>query len=148
MTYLMGEEVVAVGDGALIYQGTVTADMVSFPYYSNIIIIGLPYTTTIEPMNPILAAGGSVSRGKKQKINRVTLCLYETAGNVQYGRDTGHLFKLPLGNGGDPQLVTDDFTKDLAGDWDDKASISIVHSDPLPFTLKAVIPRLSIAEEG
>jgi hypothetical protein len=148
MSYLMGEQVVALGDGAIIYQGTVTSDTVVFNYYCNLITIGMPFTTTIEPMNPNIASQQGTSRGKKQKINRVTLSLYETAGDVKYGRDDCHLDTLSLGKGDQPKLITADFSRDLRGEWADEATLCIVHDTPFPFILKAVIPRLSVAEEG
>src|SRR6185437_15156909 len=57
LTYLLGNTVVAVGDGALILEPTVvTSDSITFPYYANLITIGIPYTATIQPTNPVLSS--------------------------------------------------------------------------------------------
>ena len=53
LAYLIGNEVVAVGDGAKILIPTpVTSDEVTFPYYCNSIVIGIPYQTTISTYQP------------------------------------------------------------------------------------------------
>jgi hypothetical protein len=173
MTYLMGKEVQALGDGAIIFDETVAADTITFSYYCNKIHIGLPYTTTIDPMNPNIGSQQGTSRGKKQKISRATLCFYETFGckvgsnnkklyNVGYGYSIapgtlgvfgyslspGNTYLIPFGTGTAPTLFTGDITVDIDGGWDDEATITIVHDLPLPFTLKAIIPRLSVADGG
>ena len=87
MSYLIGQNVVAVGDGTVILQPTlVTSDTVTFAYYSNLTTIGIPYQVTLQPTNPILTSQGSTTRGMKQKLNRVTISLYQSMGG-QCGTD-------------------------------------------------------------
>ena len=47
-----------------------------------------------------------------------------------------------------PTLFTGNILRDIDGDWTDEDTILITHSDPYPFTLRSVSPRLSVAEEG
>jgi hypothetical protein len=148
MSYLLGQTVVAVGDQAKITPPNgvvVTSDAVTFPYYSNFITIGLPYQTTIQPMNPVIGNPQATSKGKKQKFSRVTLSLYEAIGG-QVGTDVNHLHDIQY----EPQdaLFTGNLTRDLDADWEDEDTILIVHGEPFPFTLRSVVPRLSVAEEG
>jgi hypothetical protein len=150
MSYLMGQEVIAVGDTQVIFEGTVTSDTVVFGSYANQITIGLPYKTTIQPMNPVLGNQQATSKGKKQKFTRATFSLYESIGG-QAGTDADHLYDLSYGEnseGNPPELFTGNITRDLDGEWEDDATILIVHSDPYPFCLRSVTPRLSVAEEG
>lgn len=150
MSYLLGQQVVAVGDGALILPLdppiSVMADTVNFPYYSNLITIGIPYQTIIEPMNPILGSREATSRGKRQKISRVALSLYQSMGGL-FGSDQQHLYAINYGTGSEtqaPSMFTGLIERDLDGDWDDYASISIVHGEPFPFTLRSVTPILDV----
>ena len=149
--YLQGETAVAVGDGAKIWRGTVPASgSVTFPFYANLITIGLPFTTTIEPMNPILGTREQTSKGKRQKISRATFSLYQSIGG-KYGDDQAHLHALAYGSGAkglQPQLFTGNITRDLDGEWEDEATISVVHDEPFPFCLRAIIPRIDVAEAG
>lgn len=150
MSYLMGKTVVAIGDNQVIFSGIVTADTVVFGSYANLVTIGLPYKTTIEPMNPIIGTPQATSKGKKQKFSRVTLSLYESVGGL-VGTDAAHLHSMNYGSsvqGNPPTLFTGNITRDLDGDWTDEDTIMIVHGDPFPFTLRSVVPRLSVAEEG
>ena len=81
LSYLIGQQVVAVGDGAIILQPTtVTSDVMTFDYFCNLITIGIPYQTTIQPTNPALTSQTSTTRGMPQKLNRVTLSLYQSMG--------------------------------------------------------------------
>jgi hypothetical protein len=155
MSYLMGQNVTAVGDEAVIYTGIVTADTVVFGSYANQITIGLPYTSTIEPMNPVLGDQKNTSKSKRQKFPRVNLSMYESVGGM-VGTDSTHLYNIdytqgtpnPLPPGSPATLFTGNVINDLDAEWTDEGTIHVVHSDPFPFTLRSVTPRLSVAEEG
>lgn len=150
MSYLLGQTVIVVGDNQVIFNGPVTADTVVFGSYANMVTIGLPFATTIQPLNPIIGTQQATSKGKKQKFSRVTLSLYESIGGM-VGTDSTHLHSMNYGassKGNPAALFTGNITRDLDGDWTDEDTILIVHSDPYPFTLRSVTPRLSVAEEG
>ena len=99
LTYLLGNTVVAVGDGALILQPmVVTSDSMSFPWYANLITIGIPYRYTLQPTNPVLSQQGATTRGMPQKLNRVTLSLYEAMGG-QLGTDLARMYDITYGDG-------------------------------------------------
>jgi hypothetical protein len=155
MSYLLGQTVVAVGDEQVIFTGIVTADTVVFGSYANLITIGLPYTSTIEPMNPILGDQKQTSKSKRQKFTRVNLSMFESIGGM-VGTDANHLYSIdytqgtpnPLPPGSPATLFTGNVINDLDSEWTDEGTIHIVHSDPFPFCLRSVTPRLSVAEEG
>jgi hypothetical protein len=150
MSYLLGQEVVAVGDGALILPPTlVTSDTVSFDYYSNLITIGLPYAVEVQPVNPVLSSPAATTRGQKQKLNRVTLSLYESMGG-QYGTDINHLYDITYGPGTKykvPQMATLELTRDLDSDWGDESRFYIIQDDPLPFTLRGLVMRMNYSQD-
>lgn len=99
MSYLMGNTVTAVGDGAIILPPSlVTNDSITFMYYCAKIAIGIPYRMTVQPTNPILSQQGSTTRGQKQKLNRVTISLYQSLGG-KYGVDLSHMYDITYGPG-------------------------------------------------
>jgi hypothetical protein len=155
MSYLMGQKVTAVGDEAVIFTGIVTADAVVFGSYANQIAIGLPYSSTIEPMNPVLGDQKNTSKSKRQKFTRVNLSMFESVGGM-VGTDASHLYNIdytqgtpnPIPPGSPATLFTGNVINDLDAEWTDEGTIHIVHSDPFPYTLRSVTPRLSVAEEG
>ena len=146
MSYLLGQTVVAVGDGTQILQPTaVTSDTVTFPYYANLITIGLPYKLTVQPTNPAITSPTSTTRGQKQKLNRATLSLYQAMGGC-YGTDPEHLYPITYGpgpKGKTPGMFTGEVTRDIDADWDDQDTFYIEQDEPFPFTLRALIMRLS-----
>lgn len=151
MDHLTAKTVVAVGDGAIIFQGPVpVGGVVNFGSYANLVTIGLPFTTTIEPMNPIVGAPQATSKGKKQKISRATFSLYQSIGG-KYATAGGQLFDMAYGTGAmglQPTMSTTVITRDLDGDWADEDALTIVHDLPFPFTIRSIVPRLDVADNG
>lgn len=151
LTYLLGETVVAVGDGAIILQPTpVTSDTVMFATYANLITIGLPYTMTVQPTNPVLASQGATTRSMPQKINRISLSLYQSMGG-QYGDDLNHMYDITYGPGTKlqkPAMSTfDSVVRDTDCDWSDQSTFFVTQSDPLPFTLRGIVFRMSANQD-
>ena len=146
MSYLLGQTVVAVGDNSLILSPTVvTSAVVTFGYYCNQITIGLPYTTTIQPSNPVITTPTHTTRGMQQKLETVTISLYQSMGG-QFGTDPAHMYDITYGpgtKGKQPQMSTNEFTRNLDADWDDESTFIITQSDPWPFTLRGLVMRMS-----
>jgi hypothetical protein len=151
--YPDGKLVHVLADG-IFYEGKVFNGGLTLPFTASTIHVGLPYSTIIEPLNPNAGSSQGTARGKKQKINRVTLCFYES-NRCKVGIDQNHLFDLNNYDGArvpEPPyftaglLTSEDMTVDLQGEWADEATISIVHDKPLPFTINAVVPHVSINE--
>lgn len=151
LSYLLGNTVVAVGDGALILQPTVvTEDSITFPYYANLITIGIPYKMTVQPTNPVLSQQGATTRGMPQKINRISLSLYQSMGG-KYGEDLGHMYDITYGPGTkakQPQMSTfDSVVRDTDCDWSEESTFFVTQDDPLPFTLRGIVFRLSANQD-
>jgi hypothetical protein len=85
------------------------------------------------------------ARGKKQRINKLTICLYESAGG-KYGPNSGDLIDIPYSVTPDTTLHTEDVPAQFDGDWLDEATITIVQDKPLPMTVLAIVPRLTLYE--
>lgn len=150
MSYLMGQNVVAVGDGALILPPTlVTSDAVNFAYYCNLITIGIPYKLTVQPTNPVLSSPSATTRGQKQKLERVTISFYQAMGG-KFGVDPSHMYPVIYGSGSlgkGPALFTGEVTRDLDADWDDESTFYVTQSEPLPFTLRGLVMRMSYSPD-
>ena len=146
MSYLIGNNVVAVGDENLILPSTeVTGDTVTFQFYVNFITIGIPYTLKIQPTNPVIATPVMTSQGQRQKLDRVTLSLYQAMGG-QFGIDESHLYDIVYGTGAQlqqPSMFTGELTRDMDADWDDDSTFYVEQSVPLPFTLLGLVMRMN-----
>ena len=149
LTYLMGKEVVAIGDGAKIYEGTVATDGITFPYYANLITVGLPYTMIVQPTNPILSNQQASSMGERQKINEISISVYESLGG-KYGSslNDNDLYDIIYGEEsiGDTPVLTDRevIPLNFEGDWGYESEIYIVHDEPFPFTLRSFNMKMTV----
>ena len=150
MSYLLGQNIVAVGDGQEIFQGPVTEDAVDFGSYANLVTIGLPFRSIVEPLNPIIGNQQATSKSKRQKFTRANVSFYESVGGM-FGTDWKHLHAINYGKssqGKPAAMFTGNVLFDLDSDWEDEGTVLFVHDDPYPFTLRSITPRLSVAEEG
>ena len=94
MSYLLGNIVTAVGDGSIILPPTtVTSDSIVFNYYCSKITIGIPYTLTVQPTNPVLSGQGVTTRGMRQKLTRATISLYQSLSG-QYGTSLDSMYDI------------------------------------------------------
>jgi hypothetical protein len=123
----------------------VTGDTVNFPYYCNLITIGIPYQVTIQPVNPVLSSPSATTRGMKQKLDWATVSLYQSMGG-KIGVDPAYMYPVDYGSGArgqGPQMNTLEITRDLDCDWSDESTFLVVQDDPLPFTLRGLVMRMS-----
>jgi hypothetical protein len=121
----------------------------TFPYYANLITIGIPYTTTIQPTNPVLSQQSATTRGMRQKLNRVTISLYESMGGVM-GTDLNYLYPIEYGTGTmaqAPSMFTGEVTRDLDSDWEEQDQFIVQQSDPLPFTVRGFVFRMTANQD-
>jgi hypothetical protein len=146
LLHLAGESVVALVDGvADTGLAAVTgAGAVTLHYYGNQTHIGLPYIPIVEPMKLHAGSQLGTARGKKQKINKLTGCFYETGDGVKAGPDATNLKFIKELTAG--ELNTKDVQFEFPGDWKDEATLYITQTKPLPMTILALVPHVSLNE--
>lgn len=146
LDHLEGEAVSVLIDGAVhSTEPVVTGGEIQLAWYGNKIHAGLGYSSVLEPMKIHLGTEGGTSRGKKQRITRLTVSFYETVG-AKAGPDEDNLKSIPFGTGVQPSLFTGDKDFEMDGDWGNEATICLVQDQPLPMTVLALIPRVTIDE--
>jgi hypothetical protein len=141
LEHLEGEEVAILMDGVALASETVSGGQVTADVAGDKAAVGLPYTPVIEPMKPSVNTNQGISRGKKQRINALTIILYQSYG-VKYGESLSNLFSINLG--ASSNLFTGDALGEFAGDWDDKATMFITQEGPLPMTLLGIVPEFNV----
>jgi len=146
LEHLEDEVVDILIDGAAHPQRKVAAGAISLAWYGNKIHVGLPAPAILEPMKLYAGSQLGSSRGKKQKVDKLTVAFYETVGG-KAGPDQNNLKVIPFGTGGQPSLFTGDVDFEFGGDWKNEAAISIVQDQPLPMTILAMVPRLTVNED-
>ena len=143
--HLEGKTVAILADGNVEAQKTVASGAITISHPATKIHIGLPIQADIQTLN--LELGQPTQQGKKKSISEVTLRVEESRGG-KIGYDADHLTEFkqrayePYGTA--TSLKTGDISVTMPSTWRSEGSIFFRQDDPLPMTLLAVIPEVSV----
>lgn len=154
LDHLEGMEVVALADGNVVRGLTVTGGAVTLPNAASKVHVGLEYDAVIETLDLDLGEVrglGSV-QGRQKSVSNVTLRVENTrgiwVGGVDSDRDSGKLveYKQRSTEAWDEaiQLYTGDLDITPMWDWSRGANVVVKQFDPLPMTILAVMPEVTI----
>ena len=134
--YVEDDQVVA-GDGSLTLSD-----------WANTVHIGLPFTSKLTTNDIELMLGDGSTRGRKKRISSLILDLYKT-GSCKFGRDSDNLIEIDFREYDDDvdsfvPLFTGVRDEEFNGIHTRNARIAVVQDKPLPLTVRALIPRLTI----
>ena len=104
---------------------------------------------TVQPTNPVLGSQAATTRGMKQKLERVTLSLYQAMGG-QYGADLDHMYDITYGQGTEsklPAMSTLEVTRDMDCDRTDESTFFNTQNVPFPFTVRGLVLRMSANQD-
>jgi len=141
LDHLIGKEVAIVGDGGVIASQTVSAQGgITLPYEASVVHVGLPYTSSMATVPPMLLSNDGRVIGKKKRIVKALLKFYMTHGAQVSGDgvtfDTVH---FPLVSN-QVTLFTGDKEVTPPGGFDLEGKIYVRQTLPLPMTLLAIMP--------
>ncbi|KAF0146660.1 MAG: hypothetical protein FD153_7 [Rhodospirillaceae bacterium] len=151
LTHLEGCEVVALADGNVVRGLTVKRGQVEFPRFYSVIHVGLPYTSEIEtlPLSFGAQTTGGTAPSKPKRITGVTLEVQNTRG-LWAGPDAEHLDEFKQRNTEawrEPvRPTTGVISLRLSGSWKPENTVLIQQRDPLPMTILAVTPEVSVSQ--
>ena len=119
-----------------------------------VVVVGLPYTSTIETLALDSSAMQETLKTKTMSINEVTIETLNTrGGSIGSLNYTGELI-------GDMQKITPRYDSDnynaiqlksykesvtLSNGWDEGGKVRIQQTEPLPMTITSIIPELDIS---
>jgi len=144
--YLEGKTIIPLVNGAVHPPVVVTGGQVLLDgAYSNV-LVGLPYTSRIVPYLPDLRLPDGVAVGRSQRISRLDLMLYRTAG-VDVGEigssgdDLENIsFRMPWDDlGVATPLFQGVISYDFPGGYSNDANYALEITDPIPLTVLCVI---------
>ncbi|HET6497628.1 MAG TPA: hypothetical protein VFH17_01040 [Coriobacteriia bacterium] len=140
--HLEGRTVHVVADESLYPPQTVTAGSITLPRAATAVMIGLPYTTTIELLTPEIQGPGT-AQGSHMRTHELTLRVHDTSGAEVNSIEAIHR-QFGAGALDTPQpRVTDDVRVNLLG-WERGASpVKIEQRNPLRFHIQAAIRRFT-----
>ncbi len=137
LTWLEGQVVSILADGAEHPQRTVTAGAVSLDWAASVVHVGLPITADAQTL-PMAMAMQAFGQGRQKNVSRVWMRVYRSSG-ITAGPTFGRLVEFkqrqsePYGT--PPSLRTDEVQIDVTPTWGDGAQVCVRQSRPLPLTL-------------
>jgi len=149
LDHLEGKTVSVLADGAVRPDVVVRNGSITLAAPAKIVHAGLSY---ISNMKTLRLEGGSLNggtaQGRKKRISHVTVRLFQSLG-LQVGYDGDHLERAPFRTsadkvGGAPSLFSGDYEVKFNRGYDRDGQIQIRQDQPLPMTVLALIPEVSV----
>lgn len=152
--HLEGQAVVALADGNVVRNLTVTGGAVTLPNAASKVHIGLAMTAALQTLDLDLGQvrGLGTLQGRQKSVSEVTLRVEETRG-IWLGpddgtRDSGKLveYKQRATEAWNEAigLYTGDLRITPYWDWNTSARVWIKQFDPLPMTILAIMPDVTL----
>jgi len=151
LNHLEGETVAVLADGAVHEQVVVnSAGEITLDTYANKVHAGLPYTAKLMPMPIAFPSGKGSTRADKKRIHEIFFSFYKTLG-AKFGTDEGseqiNFRKVSDAMGTAVPLFTGMKSQTFPGGYELDGDIYIEQSQPLPMTIRAIVPKMRIYDE-
>jgi len=154
LSHLEGETVVALADGNVVRNLTVTSGSITLPFAAAKVHVGLPYDAAITTLDLDLGMmrGLGTVQGRSKTISEVTFRVEKTRGiwlgTSDETRESGKLIEWKQRANeawSDPiDMYTGDFNMTPIADWTNGGNIVVKQFDPLPMTILAVMPDVTL----
>jgi len=147
LDHLEGETVCVLVDGAVQANKVVLGGEITVDEAGDRAVVGLPYTYKVSPMRLDINTKSGTTLGVKKQIPNVSISFFAT-GNAQYGDGTTQYdinWRTTEPYGTPPVLFTG-IKENLAfdGGFSTEDNLVISGSDPLPCTVRAIVPNIQI----
>lgn len=146
LSHLNGKTVSILADGHVAPQATVSSGAVTLAQAAGVVHIGLPIEADFETLD-ISAPQGETIRDKNKIVQAVRLLLEESRG-LFAGRDEANLLEYKQRaqeSYDDPVSLLTGIADILIGaTWSKQGRVFVRQSDPLPLSILAAIPEVSV----
>jgi len=149
LSHLNGYSVKILADGNVHADKTVSGGSVTLDSAASIVHVGLGYTCDLETLNPEMPLQNGTMQGRKVRAAKVMIRFINSRGGF-VGTDSSKLYELvqraaePLGTSISLQNV--DYVIDIPSSYDNNGRVFFRQSDPLPVTILAVAPVITVGE--
>ena len=146
--HLEGEEVAILADGAQQARRTVVGGRVELAAAASTIQLGLPISSVLTTLNIEPATADGHPRGRRKSVDAIYLWLVQSlGGSVAFEGQRGQRLAFrsadhPMDSS--PPLYTGVKRVVRPATGDQELRLSIMHDDPLPFTLSALEMRATV----
>ena len=146
LDHLEGQVVSVLADGATHPNETVSSGAITLDRSSKNVKVGLAYTSLLQTMRLDAGSQDGTSQGKTKRIYDITVRMYETIG-IEVGPNLNDMERIPfrssanLMDEGIPPF-TGDKEVEFRGNYETDGFIYARQTQPLPFTILSLYPRL------
>ena len=149
--HLEGQTVSILADGAAHADKVVSSGAIALDRAVTKAHIGLSFSSKLETLRIDAGSAMGTSQGKNKRIGEVTVRLFRTVG-MKIGTSSTQLDTVPFRSTSDTMdkalsLFTGDKTVEFNGGYDDDATITIIQDLPLPMSILAIFPTLSVFDK-
>lgn len=154
LSHLEGKGVVALADGNVVRNLTVASGAITLPFAASVVHVGLPYEATLTTLDLDLGQiqGLGTVQGRNKSVAEVTFRVEDTRGiwlgSKDGTRDGGKLIEWKQRANEAWSDPIDAYTGDLRitpmADWTNGGNVVVKQFDPLPMTILAIMPDISI----
>lgn len=145
--HLEGQQVTALADGNVVRGLTVDTGVITLPNESSVVHIGLEYTSYLETLPIDVNSPDVVVRGKKKSVNEVVFTFLNSRGGW-VGTDASNKYEVKSRFDADEyqaiELRSYDRVLQMPNIWNDDGQVYFEQVDPLPVTILAIAPEVSI----
>ncbi len=146
MDHLEGKLCNVLADGNVHPQLTVSSGSAVLQYAAAVVHVGLPITADIETLS-ITAQSPETILDKKKLIPAMRMIVEETRG-LKVGPDSSHLVEIKQrsAEGYDQAIAAADgiMESQIPSTWNKRGHVFIRQEDPLPATILAIIPDVTV----
>lgn len=147
LTWLEGETVSILADGAVMPQKVVTDGAITLDEPASVVQVGLPIVTQMQTLPATLLQSPGAGQGRPKNANRIFFRVKATGG-LKAGPDVNNLVEAKVRTtespGSPPDLVTDEIEIVPFPSWSNGGQIVVYHDDPLPMTLLSMVAEFSV----
>ncbi len=146
LDHLEGQTVSILANGASHPDKTVSSGSITLDRSSTSVKVGLAYTSLLQTMRLNAGSQNGTSQGKTKRIYDITVRMFETIG-VEVGPDLSNMERIPFRSSADLMdegipPFTGDKEVEFRGNYETDGFIFVRQTQPLPFTILSLYPRL------
>ena len=147
LDHLEGQTVSILADGASHPDKTVSSGSITLDRSALNVKVGLAYRSLLQTMRLNAGSQNGTSQGKTKRIYDITVRMFETIG-VEVGPNLNDMERIPFRSSADLMdegipPFTGDKEVEFRGNYETDGFIFVRQTQPLPFTILSLYPRLT-----
>jgi hypothetical protein len=143
---LEGKTVGILADGAVQPSKTVVSGEITLDKAASKVLVGLPFTSLLQPMKLDYDMQDGPTRGRKKRLNRVEVSLFKSLGGQASTDGSEWLWMYPRDFDDPMDASPPPFSGEtevvLAGNYSEDADLYLRQTLPYPLTVRALVAKL------